>query len=113
MLRPEDVETILTTQDLSAYLKDMLKKEDRDLNITIDYESGELFMNAKGFSNGLSILIDQFGVWVIREVISEDTDGTFTQGKDSYRTENTITVIRAVARWIRDIEESTRSSGKR
>jgi hypothetical protein len=113
MLRPEDVEKILTTHDLSVYLKDMLKREDRDLNINIDYESGELFINAEGFSNGLSILIDEFGVWVIREVVSRDTDGTFTQSKKSYKTENTGTVIRAVARWIRDIEESFRSSNKK
>jgi hypothetical protein len=110
MLRPEDVGTILTTYDLSAYLKDMLQREDRDLNIDIDYESGELFINCKGFSNGLSILTDKFGVWVIREVISENNDGIFTQSKNSYKTENTVTVIRAVARWIRDIEESAGSS---
>jgi hypothetical protein len=113
MLRPEDVEKILTTQDLSAYLKNMLQREERDLNIDIDYESGELFINSKGFSNGLSILIDQFGVWVIREVISKDAGETFTQSKNSYKTENTITVIRAVARWIRDIEESIRGSKKK
>jgi hypothetical protein len=44
MIRPEDVETILTTQDLSVYLKDMVQKEDRDLKIDVDYESGELFI---------------------------------------------------------------------
>jgi len=38
MLRPEDVEKILTTGDLSAYLKDILKREDRDLNLDIDFE---------------------------------------------------------------------------
>jgi hypothetical protein len=113
MLRPEDVEKILTTHDLSAYLKDMLKREDRDLNIDIDYQSGELFINCEGFSNGLSILIDTFGVWVIREAISNDTDGTFTQSEKSYNTENTVTVIRAVARWIRDIEESAGSFEKK
>jgi len=30
MLRSEYIETILTTHDLSVYLKDMLQKEDRD-----------------------------------------------------------------------------------
>lgn len=79
MLRPEDVEKILTAKDLSVYLKDMLKREDRDLNIDIDYESGELFINCKGYSNGLSILVDTFGVWVIREVISKNNDGNFSQ----------------------------------
>ena len=113
MLRPEDVEKILTTHDLSAYLKDMLKREDLDLDIDIDYESDELFINCKGFSNGLSILIDKFGVWIIREAISKKNDGIFTQGKTSYKTENTMTVIRAVARWIQDIEESIKSSQKK
>ncbi len=112
MLRPEDVEKILTTQDLSAYLKDMLQREDRNLNIDIDYESGELFIHCKGFSYGLSVLIDPFGVWLIREVISKDSGETFTQGKNSFKTENTVTVIRAVARWILDIEESVHGSEK-
>jgi len=31
MLRPEDVEIILTTYDLSEFLKDMVQQEDRDL----------------------------------------------------------------------------------
>lgn len=106
MLHPEDVEKILTTHDLSAFLKDMLQFEDPALKIDIDYESGELFINSQGFSNGLSILIDNFGVWLIREVISEDSGGTFVQSKNYHKTENTVTVIRAVARWIRDIAES-------
>jgi hypothetical protein len=49
MLRPEDVELILTTYDLSVFLKDMVRKEDRDLKINIDYESGEVFINCPGF----------------------------------------------------------------
>ena len=112
MLRTEDVEKILTTHDLSAFLKEMLKREDLDLHIDIDYESGELFINCKGFSNGLSIIVDPFGVWVIREAISEKNDGIFTQSEKSHHTENTVTVIRAVARWICDIEESARRSKK-
>ena len=39
MLRPDDVETILTTHDLSVFLEDMVK-DDRDLKIDVDYESG-------------------------------------------------------------------------
>ena len=53
MLRPENVETILTTYDLSVYLKDLVQKEDRKLKIDIDYESGEVFINCPGFSYGL------------------------------------------------------------
>jgi hypothetical protein len=110
MLRPEDVETILTTHDLSVYLTEMVQQDDRDLKIDIDYESGELFINCPGFSNGLSVTVDPFGVWVISEVISQDNDGVFTQSGNLHRTEITMTVLRAVASWIVDLEESTRKA---
>ena len=110
MLRPEDVETILTTHDLSSYLKDMVQKEDCNLKIDIDYESGEVFINCPGFSNGLSVTADPFGVWVISELISQDNDGIFTQSGNLHRTERTMTVLRAVARRIGDLEDSTRTS---
>ena len=110
MLRPEDVETILTTRDLSEYLKDMVQKEDHDLKIDIDYESGELFINCPGFSYGLSVKTDPFGVWMISEVISQENDGIFTQSGNFHQTEKTMTVLRAVASWIRDLEESTQTS---
>jgi hypothetical protein len=108
MLRPEDVETILTTHDLSVYLKDIVQKEDRELKIDVDYESGEVFINCPGFSNGLSVTTDPFGVWIINEVISQDNDGIFTQTGNLHKTEKTMTVLRAVASWIVDLEESTR-----
>ena len=110
MLRPEDVETILTTHDLSVFLQEMVQKEDRDLKIDIDYESGELCINCPGFSDGLSVKIDPFGVWIISELISQDNDGIFTQTGNLHKTETTMTVLRAVARWIVDLEESTRDS---
>jgi len=110
MIRPEDIETILTTHDLSVFLEKMVAKEDRELKIDIDYESGEVFINCPGFSNGLSVKTDPFGVWVISEVISKDNDGIFTQSGNLYKTERTITVLRAVASWIRDLEDSTRAS---
>ncbi|ABS56059.1 hypothetical protein Mboo_1542 [Methanoregula boonei 6A8] len=110
MLRPEDVETILTTHDLSVYLKKMVQTDDRKLKIDIDYESGELFINCPGFSGGLSVRADPFGVWVISEVISQNNDGIFTQTGKLHKTEKTITVLRAVASWIRDLEESTKNT---
>jgi hypothetical protein len=110
MLRPDDIETILTTHDLSVYLRTMVKKEDRDLKINVDYESGELFINCPGFSNGLSVKTDPLGVWVIREVISPENNAIFTQCGNFHKTERTITVLRAVASWVQDIEESVRHS---
>jgi hypothetical protein len=108
MLRPDDVETSLTAHDLSVYLKEMVLREDRDLKIDIDYESGEVFINCPGFSNGLSVTTDPFGVWVINEAISKDNNGIFTQTGNHFKTEKTMTVLRAVASWIFDLEESTR-----
>lgn len=110
MLRPEDVETILTTRDLSVYLKDMVQKDDRELHIDIDYESGELYINCPGFSDGLSVKTDPFGVWVISEVISQENDGVFTQTGNLHKTERTITVLRAIASWIADLEDSTKNT---
>jgi hypothetical protein len=78
------------------------------LKIDINYESGELFINCPGFSNGLSVTTDPFGVWIINEVISQDNNGIFTQSGKLFKTENTITVLRAVASWIVDLEESSR-----
>ena len=108
MIRPDDVESILTTRDLSEYLKAMVHKDDRELKIDIDYESGEVYINCPGFSNGLSVKADPFGVWVISELVSSNNDGIFTQSGHLHKTEKTITVLRAVASWIADLEESTR-----
>ena len=110
MLRPENVETILTTHDLSVYLKDLVQKEDRLLKIDIDYQAGTVFINCPGFSNGLSVATDPFGVWVISEVISPDNNGVYTQSGNLHKTERTMTVLRAVASWIVDLEESTNTT---
>jgi len=108
LLRPENIERILTTYDLSVYLKDMVQKEDPDLKIVIDYVSGEVFISCPGFSYGISVTTDPFGVWVINELISQENDGVFTQSGNLHKTEQTITVLRAVASWIHDLEDSTR-----
>ena len=110
MLRPEDVETNLTAQDLSVYLKDMVQREDCDLNIDLDSESGELFINCPGFSHGFSVKTDLSGVKVINKVISQGNDGIFTQSGNFHKTEKTMTVLRAVASWIRDLEDRTQTS---
>jgi hypothetical protein len=40
-------------------------------------------------------------------VISKDNNGIFTQSGNLHKTEKTMTVLRAVASWIADLEEST------
>jgi len=59
MIRSEDAGKILTTHDLSVYLREIVQKEDYELKIDIDYESGELFINCPGFSHGLSVTTDR------------------------------------------------------
>ena len=51
MLRPDDVEMIPTAHVLCVYLKGMVLRENCDLKIDIDYESGEVFIHCPGFSN--------------------------------------------------------------
>lgn len=43
-------------------------------------------------------------------MISQDNDGIFTESGNLYKTKKTITVLRAVANWIVDLEESTRNA---
>ena len=73
------------------------------MKIDIDFKSGELFINCTGFSNGLSVITDPFGVRVISEVLLQDK-GNFTPAGKCHKTEKTITVLRAVASWITDLE---------
>jgi len=112
MLRQEDIESILTTCDLSVCLNDWMQKEDRDLKIDIDYESIELFINCPGFSDGLSVTIDPFWVWVINQVISHDIDGINTQSGNHHKTEKTMTVLQAIACWIVVFERLPEKSDK-
>jgi hypothetical protein len=51
------------------------------------------------------VITDPFGVWIISEVISLDNNGIFTRPVKLFRTtERTVTVLRAVASWIIDLE---------
>jgi len=49
---------------------------------------------------------------VINELISQENDGVYTQSGNQHKTEKTITVLRAVASWIHDLEDSTRNAEK-
>ncbi|MEI8330197.1 MAG: hypothetical protein WCF90_00825 [Methanomicrobiales archaeon] len=51
---------------------------------------------------------DPFIFWVLNEVISMDNNGILTQTGNHFNTKKTMTVIRAVASWIFDLEESSR-----
>ena len=42
---------------------------------------------------------------MINEVISQENDGVFTQSGNFHKTEKTMTVLRAIASWIRDLED--------
>jgi hypothetical protein len=47
---------------------------------------------------------------VISETIPKDNDEIFTRSDNHHKTEKTMTVLRAVANWIRDLEDSSRNS---
>jgi hypothetical protein len=67
-------------------------------------------LNCPEFSYGLSVKIDPYGVWVISELLSQENDGIFNKSGNLHKTESTMTVLRAVASWIVDLEESSRNT---
>ncbi|MDD1703020.1 MAG: hypothetical protein LUQ31_08590 [Methanoregula sp.] len=105
-----DIPQILTTYDLSLYVRDVLEKKKINRALDVDYEAGELFISYKEFGYGLSVTIDVFGVWIINELISKENDGVFTQSGNLHKTESTLTVLRAISSWLMDVEENKKGS---
>ncbi|MFA5331859.1 MAG: hypothetical protein WC342_05725 [Methanoregula sp.] len=110
MSEAEDICQILTTYDLSLYVRDILEKKKINRALDVDYESGELFLSYKDFDYGLSVTIDVFGVWTINELLSKENDGVFTQSGNLHKTESTMTVLRAISSWLLDVEERKKGS---
>jgi hypothetical protein len=106
MLNLDTVDMIVTTFDLSEHLNEELKEAGGDPKIVVSYKSGEVIMTSEGYTHGLCIGLDSFGRWVIHELISHENDGVFAQIGSSHKTEQTMTVMRAVARWMFDVVES-------
>ncbi len=106
MLSLDTIDTILTPSDLAEHVKEELQEAGGDPGIVVEYTMGEMILTSKGHTHGLSISLNSYGLWVIHEQISHENDGIFAQTGHSYKTENTVTVMRAIARWLMDVMET-------
>jgi hypothetical protein len=100
MLTPEEADTLLTTNDLAEFVKEEVRLAGVDQKISVEYQDEELCLTSEGHTHGLSITADSFGFWTIDTLILHESDGIYVHAGNSRTTERTITVIRAVARWI-------------
>ena len=106
MMSMDTIDTILTPQDLAERIKEELQEAGGDSRIIVEYKMGEVFLNSEGHTHGISIALDSFGQWIIHEQISHENDGIFAQTGHSHKTESTVTVMRAIARWLLDVIET-------
>ena len=105
MVTTDDVDTILTVEDMADHLQKDLERIGGDPRIIIRTENGEIVLTSEGFARGLSIAISPFGVWEINILISHEEDGEYAAVGNPYRTESVMTVFRAVAKWIMEARE--------
>jgi hypothetical protein len=95
---------VLTPYDLHKKIQAVLATETNP-DIIINYGNGYFLIGHKKYRNGLAISTDGFGVWVITELSStEDKSYDFTDTVS--RTENTETVVRALASLLIAWEEN-------
>ena len=100
MLTPEEADLLLTTHDLARYVSEEVKRAGAEQKIVVDCSPEELRLTSAGFTHGLSIKIDVLGRWIISPRIMPDVDGEYVPSGPALSTEKTLTVIRAIARWI-------------
>jgi glycine cleavage system aminomethyltransferase T len=100
MLTPEEADTLLTTHDLAEFVKEEVRLAGADKKISITLDDDALYLTSEGYTHGLSVTTDPFGFWVIDTLVSQENDGEYVCAGNSRTTEKTMTVIRAIARWI-------------
>ena len=100
MLTPEEADTLLTTNDLAEFVQEELRQAGADEKITIEHQEEELCLTSEGYTHGISITLDSFGFWTIDTLILHESDGIWVHTGNLRTTEKTMTVIRAIARWI-------------
>jgi len=100
MLTPEEADLLLTPRDLSAYVSEEVRKAGAEQKIVVDCLPEELRLTSASSAHGLSIAVDTFGRWTISPLILADSDGEYVPAGRTFSTEKTLTVIRAIARWI-------------
>ena len=95
---------VLTPRDLHEKMKSVIAAS-KNTDIIINYGNGHFLIGHKKYRDGLAISTDGFGVWEITELSSgEDKSYEFTD--KVFKTENTETVVRALAALLITWEES-------
>lgn len=102
MVSTEDIDTILTVEDLDEHLRNDLDHVGGDPRIAIRMEDRELLLSCEGFDRGLSVGIDTMGRWVIHDLVLHDPDIGYVKGGLPHTTEKIMTVFRAVAKWMEE-----------
>jgi len=94
---------VLTPYDLHEKMKTVLTTA-KNTDVIVNYGNGHFLIGHKKYRDGLAVSTDGFGLWEITELKStEDRSYEFTD--KTFKTENTETVVRAVASLLITWEE--------
>jgi hypothetical protein len=94
---------VLTPYDLYEKMKAVLAAA-KNPEIIINYGNGHFLIGHKKYRDGLAISTDGFGSWEITELRSTE-DRSYEFSDKMVRTENTETVVRAIASLLITWEE--------
>ncbi len=100
----DHIHNILTPRDLHEKIT-ALTAAVKDPDIISIYGNGHLLIGHKKIRDGLAISTDGFGVWVITKLVSTK-DKSYELTDKVFRTENTETVVRALAGLLISWEEN-------
>lgn len=95
---------VLTPFDLHEKMKAVLAAS-KNTDVIINYGNGHFLIGHKKYRDGLAVSTDGFGVWEITGLRSTE-DRSYEFSDKSSRTENTETVVRALASLLITWEES-------
>ena len=95
---------VLTPHDLHEKMKAVITAA-KNPSIIINYGNGHFLIGHKLFRDGLAVSTDGFGVWVITRLSSSEQE-SFQFTSEVFRTENTETVVRAIAALLHTWEEN-------
>lgn len=95
---------VLTPRDLHEKMEAVIAAA-KNPDIITSYGNGHFLIGHKKFRDGLAISTDGFGVWEITELSSTE-DKSYELTDKVFKTENTETVVRALAALLIVWEES-------
>ena len=95
---------VLTPYDLHEKMKVVLAAA-KNPDIIINYGNGHFLIGNKKYGDGLAISTDGFGVWEITK-LSSTGDKSYEFTDKVFWTENTESVVRALASLLNTWEES-------